>query len=50
MRMTTPLNSSLFNDSQSGTTRLVETSKPLVANWRDTLLFLAVITSFTLSA
>src|ERR1039457_6416100 len=50
MRMTVPLNSSLFNDSQSGTARLVETSNPLVASWRDTLLFLTAITSFTFRA
>ena len=42
MRITTPLNSSLFNDSQSGTARLVEISRFLVANWRETLLFFDV--------
>ena len=42
MRMTVPLNSSLFRDSQSGTARLVAISRFLVANWRDTLVFLTL--------
>ncbi len=50
MRMTVPLNSSLFKDSQSGTARLVEISKFLVASWRDTLLFLTLMTSLTFRA
>ncbi len=43
MRMTTPLRASLFNDSQSGTARLVAISRFLVANWRDTFEFLTSI-------
>ena len=47
MRMTVPLNSSLFNDSQSGTARLVAISRFFVASWRETLLFFTTMASFT---
>ena len=42
IRITVPLNSSLFRDSQSGTARLVAISRFFVANWRDTLEFLTL--------